>query len=62
MCFTPVFRLPLTGRQYVIPFDLRSEDVQDPLIRARNMTAKIKWNVEHMNASYQVVSSLKRTL
>ena len=26
------------------------------------MTADIEWNVEHMNTSYQVVLSLKRTL
>ena len=36
--------------------------MQNPLIQARNMTADKEWNVEHMNNSYQVVASLKRTL
>ena len=36
--------------------------MQDPLIRARNMTADVEWNVEYMDTSYQVVASLKRTL
>ena len=46
----------------MIPFDLRAQDVQDPLIQARNMTADVEWNVEHMDTSHQVVASLKRTL
>ena len=62
LSYSPAFRVLLTARQYIVPFILRFRDVQKPLIKARNMTANIAWNVNHMNSSYRVVSSLQKTL
>ena len=62
LSFTPVYRLALTGRQYVVPFIIRSADVQQPLIDAINITASLAWNVEHMDSNLPIVASIKNTL
>ena len=62
LSFTPVHRLVLTGRQYVIPFILRSEDVQQPLIEAINYTRAISWNVDHMTIRDPLIARIKTTL
>ena len=49
-------------RQYIIPLELNTQHTQDPLIRARNITADLEWNIAHMNTSYTVVSSLEKSL
>ena len=60
--YTPAFRVLLAGREYIIPLELHTSDIQVPLICARNITAELGWNISHMNASYAVVSSLKKSL
>ena len=62
LSYTQVFRVILTGREYIVPFELRSQDIQAPLIHAQNKTADIRWNVEHMNSSYEIVTSLQKSL
>ena len=56
LSYTPAFKVILTGRQYIVPLELNTQDIQEPLIRARNITADLEWNISHMNTSYAVVA------
>ena len=60
--FTPTYCLLLTGRQYVIPFTLRQEDVLVPLVEALNRTADLRFNVDHVSTDYPLVAQIKITL
>ncbi|XP_050721311.1 uncharacterized protein LOC127001149 [Eriocheir sinensis] len=62
LVFSPVFKMLLTGRYYVVPVVIKTDDIQRPLINVANLTAEVSWSIEHMNQSFPTVGLLRRTL
>ncbi|XP_050693841.1 uncharacterized protein LOC126984264 [Eriocheir sinensis] len=62
LVFSPVFKMLLTGRYYVVPVVIQTDEIQRPLINVANLAAEVSWSIEHMNQSFPTVGLLRRTL
>ena len=60
--FTPTYRMVISGRHYIIPLEIKTSTLIQPLNKATNITADIKWNLDHIDDDYYIIGSLKRTV